>query len=414
MTTPGYPLLTAMMAPCSAEEFLSAYWPARPFVAHGPLARLPAIFRDPALASATELAHRYASGRLRFTHGGSERMLQIADADPPSLLDMGLTVQFLDAGNALPETPAFLAGLRSELGLHDGALSLSAFAAPPDKGLAVHFDTCDLISVQLAGSKRFYYAPVTEIPAPTGEQYAPDAQAPQELYPQACRGFPNPAKAQFACALLEPGSVLFLPRGTWHYTEAGGNSLSISIGIDPPPALNCLLDQLRLMLLQDERWRRPLVGGLGDHPRDAAVRAETERLLASLPQMLGRLTADDLLQAPASLAWRLQHVSPQSRFQRTPHSYLEGGDTGPDGLRTLRFMVGHTTNFTRCLGDAKASAKTESLLRWIESRVDGPFRVSEAMAAFPDLPLPTLRQVLELCVQRQFLMLLWFPEAVPP
>ena len=32
------------------------------------------------------------------------------------------------------------------------------------------------------------------------------------------------------------------------------------------------------------------------------------------------------------------------------------------------------------------------------------------MASFPDLPFASLKQVLELCVQRQFLTLLWYRE----
>ena len=60
------------------------------------------------------------------------------------------------------------------------------------------------------------------------------------------------------CSPMAPGSVLFLPRGTWHYTQAGEPSLSISIVLDPPAALRCLLDQLRLRA-------RPL-GSLGSRP----------------------------------------------------------------------------------------------------------------------------------------------------
>lgn len=410
MTAAAYPLLTALMAPCPGEEFVARYWPTQAFVAHGPPERLPALLRDPALASARELAHRYTSGRVRFTHGGSERMVQVVDVSPASLLDMGLAVQFVDVASVLEASGAFIAQLQPELGLHEGAVSLSAFAAPPGNGLVCHFDTAELISVQLAGTKRFHYAPVTEIRAPTGGQYAPNAAPFDDLYPQARHGFPNPRTAQFECAELSPGSVLFLPRGTWHYTEAGGDSLSISIAINPPAALACLLDQLRLLLLQDERWRQPLVGVSGEGPRAAQARSAAQLLLDAMPGVLSHLTADDLLRAPASLAWRMQHVDGDSRFQRTPHTRLEVGETRANGLRPLRFMTGHTPNLTRCLAEVEVSEKSVALLRWIESRAHGPFTVSAAMSAFPDLPSAAMRQVLELCVQRQFLTLLWYPD----
>jgi len=38
---------------------------------------------------------------------------------------------------------------------------------------------------------------------------------------------------------MKPGSVLFMPRGTWHYTEAGEGSLSVSIIVRTPAAFEC-------------------------------------------------------------------------------------------------------------------------------------------------------------------------------
>ncbi len=77
---------------------------------------------------------------------------------------------------------------------------------------------------------------------------------------------------------MRAGSVLFLPRGTWHNTETPGNSLSLSIAIDVPPALRCLLDQLRLLLLRDAPWRAPLTGGASAGAAAAAPPAHTPPL----------------------------------------------------------------------------------------------------------------------------------------
>lgn len=408
-----YPLLTALVAPCPGEEFLQHYWPSRAFQVHGPRERLPAIFLDPMLDSAAELGQRY-SGPLRFTHGGTERMVTVADANAVSLLDMGLTVQFLGLANLLPNATAFLRQLEAELGLHVGAVTMSAFAAPQEGGLVCHFDNCDLISVQLTGSKRFHYSPEAGLCDPTGGQYVAGTVPFDELYAQACGGFPDPATAQFETALMEPGSVLFLPRGSWHYTEASENSLSISIVADAPAALRCLLDQLRFLLLQDARWRRPLIGGLGDTPRDAQVRAQVAQLLATLPEIIGRLAPEDLLCAPAGLAWRQQRIVPASRFVRTPYTRVEIGPARANGMLPLTFLLGVTRKLNRPVGQVEISAATLPLLRWIEGRTHGAFAASELAAAFPDEPFAALKQVLELCVQTQFLRLLWFPPLERP
>ncbi len=185
------PLLTALMAPCSSDDFLDQYWPSRAFVAHGPRARLPAMLLEPVLEGATPLAQSY-SGRLRFTHGGSERMLPVGDASPPSLLDMGLTVQFVDVERYLQRAPAFVRQLELELGLHEGAVSMSAFASAGDGGLSCHFDTSELISVQLEGTKRFHFAPMMEIQNPLGVRSPPALRRLTSSIPSAFAVFPVP------------------------------------------------------------------------------------------------------------------------------------------------------------------------------------------------------------------------------
>ena len=268
--------------------------------------------------------------------------------------------------------------------------------------------------MQLTGSKRFHYTPDPGLCDPTGGQYTAETVPFDDLYPQASRGFPDPGRAHFETALMEPGSVLFLPRGTWHYTEASANSLSISIVAQAPAALLCLLDQLRLLLLQDARWRRPVIGGFGDSPRDVEARVQVAQLLATLPEITGRLAPEDLLSAPASLAWRLQRIGSASRFQRTPYTRMEIGTAGANGMLPLTFRLGITRKLTRPFEQLEISATTVPLLRWIEDRTDGPFTASELAAAFPNAPFPTLKQVLELCVQAQFLRLLWFPALERP
>src|SRR3546814_1181467 len=62
---------------------------------------------------------------------------------------------------------------------------------------------------------------------------------------------------------MQPGSVLFLPRGTWHRTEALEPSLSLSIVVRPPVLADALLDWLQPWLLGDARWRLPLYGVAG-------------------------------------------------------------------------------------------------------------------------------------------------------
>jgi hypothetical protein len=167
-----------------------------------------------------------------------------------------------------------------------------------------------------------------------------------------------------------------------------------------------------MLLLQDPRWRRPLIGGLGDSPRDAQTRAQLAQLLETLPGIVGRLAPKDLLSAPANAAWRLQHIGPSTRFTRTPFARVELGAERANGMLPLTFEVGVTRKLTRAAAQVEVSSTTVPLLRWIEGQTHGPFAAGDLAAAFPGESFATLKQVLQLCVQTQFLRLLWFPALV--
>ncbi len=401
-----HPLLSALFAPVAARSFLRECWPSRPMQVHGPRDRLPMTLRDPMLASATELAQRY-QGPLRFTHGHSDRLTFLPQGgDAVGLLDMGLTVNFVGLASVLPNAQPFLRQLERELGLLPGTMAMIAFASSGDDGLVCHFDNSDLISVQLAGSKRFHYSTEPAVPGNTYGQYIPGTAPFDELFSMAGDGFPDPAKAHFEVAEMLPGSVLFLPRGTWHFTEGEG-SLSVSLLSDAHNAVRCVLDQLRFLLLQDPRWRQPLVCGFGDEERDAGTRAHVAELLASLPEAVRRLTPDDVLGARAQVGFRPLHVSPASRFLRTPHTRVEIGLPGAGGATPVGFLVAVTRRLEHPVLQVELAPGGVSMLRWIEARA-AAFAAGELAAAFPDRPFAAVKQVLELCVRAQFVRLLWF------
>ena len=317
------PILASLFSPPAATEFLNHYWPKRPFVTQADPARWPAVLRGPELASVPALAKRYR-GSLRFTHGRkSDQVIQIDRVDPSILFEMGLTLNFEDIGPYVPGAPEFLRGLESELGLNEGSLVMSAFASPTQDGLGCHFDAEDVISLQLLGTKRFHYAPVREITVPYGSQYIPGGKPYDDLYAQVPQGFPENKNVKFETAEMKPGTVLFLPRGTWHYTEAAEPSLALSLTISPPTLLDCAMEQIRWLQLQDSGWREPLYGATGNGTSHANLKAHATKLLERLPQLVSSLSAEDLIQAPTPVAQRLEQMSDKTRFQRIPDAALE-------------------------------------------------------------------------------------------
>lgn len=413
MSVANKPLLTALLSPKAADEFLNQYWPKRAFVAQCDPARWPAVLRGEELASVQNLAKRYR-GSLRFTHGRkSDQMIQIDRVDPAILFEMGLTLNFEDVGPYVPGAPEFLRGLESELGLNEGSMVLSAFASPYQDGLGCHFDAQDVISIQLHGAKRFHYAPVREIAMPYGTQYIPGGKPYDELYAQAQNGFPDNTDVKFETAEMKPGSVLFLPRGTWHYTEANEPSLSLSITISPPTLIDCAMEQIRWLLLQDSAWREPLYGATGNGAQHANLHAHAKQLLARLPQLVSSLTPEDLMQAPIPVAKRLDQISDKSRFQRIPDAVLEVEDQkSPQGLPVAIIRQGHSESTTRISARLEVPPEALAVFRWIGEQRK-PFTGAEVIKAFPPVPFEELKKILITLTRAQFIKMFWFAELTP-
>lgn len=274
---------------------------------HGDPQRLPQVLRLPLLEDVSRLADAYR-GPLSFGRGLRSPRTFDAQADAAGLLALGLTVFFQDLSATLPGARPFLHGLERELGVAAGSARLSAFASPGDDGVSCHYDAEEVISVQLLGSKRFFTAPMTQVPLPHGAQFGPGMPVQEDLYPQAGDGFPDPAEAQWQVTQMQPGSVLWIPRGTWHRTEATAASLSLSIVIRPPLLLDALAGWLRPLLLGDVRWRRPLYG---------AVDADT------LQEVFGELGTRLQGAAPEVLAWQSGEASDLQRWLAVPTSRLQ-------------------------------------------------------------------------------------------
>ncbi len=412
MSVANKPLLAALLSPTVVDEFLNQFWPKRPFLAQSDPLRWPAALRGEELASVQNLAKRYR-GSLRFTHGRkSDQMIQIDRVDPAILFEMGLTLNFEDIGPCVPGAPEFLRGLEAELGLNEGALVMSAFASPQQNGLGCHYDAQDVISIQLLGTKRFHYAPVKEVAMPYGTQYIPGGKPYDELYAQAQNGFPDNKNVKFETAEMKPGSVLFLPRGTWHTTEAGAPSLSLSITISPPTLVDCALEQLRWLLLQDSAWRQPLYGATANGSMHENLRAHTQRLLERLPQLVSCLSPEDLISAPIPVAKRFDQISDKTRFQRIPDAALEAEAKTAQGLSVVSIRLGHSDSSTRISARLEIPAEMLAVFRWIDGQTK-PFTGADAQAAFPGLPFEELKKILVTLTRAQFIKMFWFATLAP-
>ena len=409
MATVERPALSALVSPRSLAV-CDEPWPDKIFVAQGEPARLPEFLRGRELSSIGALASVYR-GRLAFCSGATTSYLVPGDPSyAQKLFHMGLTLYFDDVAPYIRGAQAFLEQLENELGLAAGSTRMTVWASPREDGAACHYDANDIFSIQLYGTKRFELAPVREISVPYGMQYSPGTMPFDELYTQTGNGFPDWQAAEFDTTEMKPGSVLFFPRGTWHRTFVNQDSLAVAIVIEPPPAINCLLDQLRLVLLQDPRWRKPLYGVWGDGSQREQALARAEELLSELPEAMGALSPQDLILPSLTQEQRLALIDERTRFQRVPNTSVSAEPPGEDQdeLQWMRINFRDEHGMQHTLASVETPRQYADIIGWFAEQ-ETPFSVQALQARYPATPLDELKRLLQVCARGGLLKLLWFP-----
>lgn len=397
-------VLDSLVAPTQAQHFLSDYWPEHVYHAHGPLSRLPALFSSLELSDFRTLASGYR-GWLGFGQGArNSRMLSVQDLNPLHLYEIGLSVYLPDISESVPGAEAFLRQLELELGIEEGSCRITVWASPRSDGAATHFDAEDVISIQLAGEKRFEIAPMKEYAYPYGAQFGPGVPAFNEIYPQLENGFPEVVETEFQVIDMKPGSVLFMPRGTWHRTMAKQDSFAVSIMIRPPCLVEHFLEQLKNLLLQDPEWRRPLYGVRGNAQQRQQALERVRKVLATAPGAMQAISADDLALLPE--VERLKNIKRTTSFQRDLGTRIDFVHTGEGDFLQVKTW-GRDTGEQNTL---KMNVPPQYLptFKWL-SESKAVFSAGELADRFPEIPFEQHQKILDVLTRGRYLKLLWFP-----
>lgn len=405
-------ILKAMLGPEVLDEFLSDYWPDRIFVTHGDRARLPDPLLDQELNEFDALSRRYKGVVSFFGDARSGHMVPVEGIEAAAPYRCGLSVYLTDVGPYFPDIERMVRKLEFELGINEGCARAGVFASPTSGGISCHYDSVDVFSIQLRGTKKFELAPVTGLRHPWGSQYITGSRPIDDLYPQATEGFPDWEKVEFQTVEMRPGSVLYMPRGHWHRTEAAGDSIAVSIGMEPPSAAECVLEQLRLLLLQDPAWRKPLYGAWGAGAmRDAAIQRATE-LMAELPGLASGLDAEFVTAPKLSEKRRISLMNTRSRVQRTPNTSLILGDPPAESGEQDCLLASIEINdrsTKQIMSEIEMPSRCAPVLRWIDEQ-RGSFQVSELAVKFPELTEDQHLQLIQSLAGGGLLKVHWFPK----
>jgi ribosomal protein L16 Arg81 hydroxylase len=192
-----------------------------------------------------------------------------AEAARP-LVAAGYTIGVRHAQRQDPELQALADAFERDL---LAPVDIHLYCTPSGKpGFGWHYDAEEVFVLQTAGSKEWSLRKNTVNPWPTVETLPSDMRYEREIMPLA------------RCKLLA-GDWLYIPNGYWHRTEAGEESISLSVGLASLSGLD-VFDFLRGRLLSSLRWRQrlPVLG--------AASSQSTEELVASCQSLFAELGQD--------------------------------------------------------------------------------------------------------------------------
>ncbi|MFD9196436.1 cupin domain-containing protein [Streptomyces phaeochromogenes] len=236
----------------------------------------------------------------------------------------------IDAIDELHEPVADLAQhLESWLRTH---VQVNAYASwTPTEGFGIHWDDHDVIVVQVQGAKRW-------------RLYGPTRHAPMHHDV----AFPGPPpKTLVADLVLDPGDVLYLPRGWWHAVTAdqGTASLHLTCGLGPHTGAH-LIGWLSERLRSHRLIRADLPLHAGPEAQEAYVEAARKLLLDALDepdlirQFVAARDAEDLGRLRPSLPF-LKDVpaDPDLAVRLTTGRARLTGARDDDGSQVIRFSA---------------------------------------------------------------------------
>lgn len=394
-------IIQSFFGSLGSDAFMAQHWPTVPYHENGDPARLPPVFQAPILNDFEMLAQVYRGPA--FYSSDESALPRPIDRPPLELYRAGCTLHFGDVAPFVRGSRIFLGAFESELGVTPGSARMSVLASPGSNGGPAHYDTNDVFSVQLAGQREFHAAPAKVVPNPTGMQYAVNTAPRPYHYPQMTAGFPDPSDAEFERFDLDAGSVLFMPRGMWNYARVNGESVALSIIVDPAPAVDAILEQLKFTLLQDPNWRAPLYGAWD--PDNGQGRRNLDDLLDDLRRSTARLNAEQVIRGSSGLAFRIDHIDENTRFQKIPTARV---DASPDdgGYVQIKVVNDDIDRGSRETLDVNVREEEADLIMWLAS-LHQPVSGREIAAQYKS-SFRKIEDMLKTMCRGELLVPLWF------
>lgn len=363
-----FPTLAGLIAPHSLQHFLEHHWEREHLHVLGRT--------DEARASLVTLEAVDLMLSTRVNRHPDVSVVNAANpvepedyTDGEDLVDPIRVARLFAAGGTIiinnldqysPRVRALVSQLEAELRVHAQAnLYLTPGGA---QGFAAHYDSHDVILVQVIGQKqwRLYDSP-KGLPM-RGERFDPAATKPGE---------------RTAELLLQPGGVLYIPRGLMHDAVAvdDGPSMHVTIGLHAFRWSEVLLEALAAQAIVDPDLRAGLpLGALrSDASVDAlreAMRARVDRLIEAMrwddvsPRLLAQFDRDHKEHLPGLMIDAVTPITAETVFVRRGGVHAE---VALDGEALVLTVDGRSTRWPAAVAPMLNAALTH----------EGPLRMAD-------------------------------------
>lgn len=288
----------SLINPYTLTEFLDHYEKGEPFMVRPQHEMIKPLLELPFLISLNSLLNSWP--HIIQAHLPDVRdeasSIDTTTKDALKLFNNGMGLLFNEAHTISPLLNQWLDDLRKDLGLSAMTIGRCLIYATPDgKGTAPHFDQNINFVLQVHGTKKWKMAPNQDVSNPlTRHTMGMDPDPEMMSYLDGPLPTQMPEDAQEF--VLTPGSVLFVPRGYWHSTEAEGDALALNFTFTPPTWIDLFTAAMRSRLALIPEWRET-ADGVSDEARRAQTQQKFDFLLATLAQELPHWRASDVLEA---------------------------------------------------------------------------------------------------------------------
>ncbi len=297
--------LSDLLSPMSTEDFLKSHWPKEPLFIAAQTGKLQALVGSTQVQSLESIvAARTLKVRAclpDFDDEYSSIHLDSKDALKAYRNQMTLVFDSMQIQDCKVATA--LNNIRRDLGLVTGgeennlckARSI-AYATPKGAGTRLHFDANVNFILQVKGKKSWILAPNKSVVNPTERFTMGAPEISKALEKQFHDVLPSEIPDDAIEVLMEPGCVLFVPRGYWHTTTAEEDSLSLNFTFSQPTWADIFTKSMQELLLASPEWRG-LADGLESKntARQKNAIEHLQKLMTNLSEDFSDISAEGLL-----------------------------------------------------------------------------------------------------------------------